>query len=176
MKINKKDFSGENNPFYGKKHTPEAIEKIKHARASFFRNGGTPNVFWKGKKFSKEHKEKLRVAKDGFIPWNKGIKNPRQNGVNNPNWKGGTTPINKLIRKSFEMEIWRKAVFERDNWTCVWCGAKNGNGKKVILNADHIKPFSKYPALRFAIDNGRTLCVDCHKKTNTFGGKIHRNI
>ena len=69
------------------------------------------------------------------------------------------------------MRLWRKSVFERDNYTCVWCGAKNGNGKAIILQADHIKPFADYPELRFAIDNGRTLCIDCHKKTNDYGWK-----
>jgi hypothetical protein len=85
------------------------------------------------------------------------------------NWKGGITPKNELIRKSQEYKLWRKAVFERDNYTCVWCKAKNGEGKAVFLQADHIKPFAFYPELRFAIDNGRTLCVPCHKTTDTYG-------
>lgn len=70
----------------------------------------------------------------------------------------------KRIRKSKEYKLWRKAVFERDDYTCIWCGQRGG-----YLNADHIKPFALFPELRFAIDNGRTLCVDCHKKTGTWG-------
>ncbi len=92
-------------------------------------------------------------------------------GDKHPNWKGGITSINQKIRHSLEFKLWRTAVFERDNYTCIWCGDKNGNGKAVILNADHIKPFYAYPELRFAIDNGRTLCISCHKTTDTYGCK-----
>jgi len=87
-------------------------------------------------------------------------------------WKGGITSVNAQIRQSLEYKLWRKAVFERDNYTCIWCKRKGGKypGKKrVILNADHIKPFADYPELRFAIDNGRTLCEDCHRTTDTWG-------
>lgn len=73
-------------------------------------------------------------------------------------------PENKIIRKSFEYKLWRESVFERDNYTCVECGTRGGE-----LNADHIKPFAYYHKLRFDINNGRTLCVACHRKTSTFG-------
>ena len=92
-------------------------------------------------------------------------------GEKNHFWKGGITPINRRIRSSREYKIWRIAVFERDNYTCIWCGAKNCEEQKVVLNADHIKPFAYYPELRFAIDNGRTLCEPCHKTTDTYGSK-----
>lgn len=88
---------------------------------------------------------------------------PRYSGDKHWNWKGGITPINHKIRQSKEYKLWRESVFERDDYTCVWCGAKGGK-----LNADHILPFAYYPELRFAIDNGRTLCVDCHKTTSNY--------
>lgn len=100
----------------------------------------------------------------------KGIKPPRPprealcRGSRHRWWKGGITPINEAIRKSLEYRLWRKAVFIRDNFTCVWCGKKD-----KTIQADHIKPFSLFPELRFAIDNGRTLCHNCHKKTDTYG-------
>lgn len=86
-------------------------------------------------------------------------------------WKGGITPLNKIIRNSSEYKLWREAVFKRDGYKCIWCGACCGMGRTVIFNADHIKPFSLFPELRFAIDNGRTLCVPCHRGTDTWGEK-----
>lgn len=106
----------------------------------------------------------------------KGIKPPRPpreslcRGSNHPWWKGGVTPINEAIRKSMEYRLWRKAVFIRDNFTCIWCGKKD-----KTIQADHIKPFSLFPELRFAIDNGRTLCHDCHKTTDTYGKNVWGN-
>jgi len=87
-------------------------------------------------------------------------------------WKGGITETNQIIRESSEYRQWREAVFKRDNYTCQDCGARTIPGKQVFLQADHIKPFSLFPELRFEISNGRTLCLDCHKLTDTYASKI----
>lgn len=87
-------------------------------------------------------------------------------GKNNHNWKGGVTSEYEKIRKSTIYKEWRKAVFERDNYTCIWCGQRGGN-----LNADRIKPFAFFPKLRFSIKNGRTLCEKCHRTTFIFTSK-----
>ena len=92
-------------------------------------------------------------------------------GITTDEWDGFKESVNQLIRKSEAMQSWRKSVFERDDYTCQHCGSRSGNGKKVILHADHIKPFATHIELRFDVDNGRTLCLDCHKKTDTYGGK-----
>src|SRR5262245_35639694 len=76
-------------------------------------------------------------------------------GANNSRWKGGITPANKRIRASEAYKAWRKAVFRRDNYTCIWCGQRGGK-----LQADHIKAFSQYPELRFDVENALTLCVE----------------
>lgn len=130
-----------------------------------------PVSFWKGKKFNKEHLNNLSKAKTGLsMPQFtfEHINNLRlaRLGEKNAAWKGGITPLNKKIRNSKEYDDWRIKVFKRDNYTCVECGSRG-----VTLNADHIKPFAYYPDLRLVIENGRTLCVPCHRKTDTFAGR-----
>jgi hypothetical protein len=85
-------------------------------------------------------------------------------GENHFRWRGGATSEGEKIRKSKEYIEWRTSVYTRDNFTCVFCGKVGGK-----LNADHIKPFSLYPELRLELSNGRTLCFNCHKKTDTYG-------
>lgn len=63
-----------------------------------------------------------------------------------------------LIRNSFEYKEWHRKVLERDWFTCQQCGYK---GKK--LNVHHIELFISTPDKRFDVDNGLTLCVDCHR-------------
>ena len=79
-------------------------------------------------------------------------------GKNHWNWKGGITPANQVQRNSKAAKAWRKSVFMRDNYTCALCGKVGGR-----LNAHHIKPWASYPELRFDINNGTTLCQDCHR-------------
>lgn len=80
----------------------------------------------------------------------------------------GKTDEHERVRKSKAYKDWRKAVFERDGYKCVECGSGG------YLHADHIKPFAAHSELRLDVNNGRTLCVPCHKKTPTFGRR-HRH-
>lgn len=145
----------------------------------------------KGRVFSEEHKAKLRKPKPPFTLEHKNNlskslrgRKPsietrkkyaeRHKGDKSHFWKGGLTQESRIIRGSIEYKLWRTSIFERDNYTCVWCGSRSGKGKAIVLHADHIKPFALFPELRFAIDNGRTLCIDCHKKTDTYLWKTRK--
>lgn len=153
---------GNLSPLKGVPRSPETKAKISLAT--------------KGKKRSEETKillSKLRKGKK--LPprskeWCENISKVKKGSGSNF-WKGGLTEINSTIRNSREYKLWRIAVFTRDNFTCVWCGAKSIKGNRINIHADHIKPFCNYPELRFAIDNGRTLCEPCHRKTDTWGIK-----
>jgi 5-methylcytosine-specific restriction endonuclease McrA len=86
----------------------------------------------------------------------------------------GLKQRHKLIRKWAVYKEWRRQVFERDDYTCQFCKARNGRGKEVFLEADHIIPFAKRPDLILSVANGRTLCRACHRKTKTWGGATRK--
>ena len=90
----------------------------------------------------------------------------RMYGENNHFWKGGINKENDTLRHRREYKEWRTAVYKRDNYTCQCCGVR---GKK--LNAHHINQFADYPELRYDINNGVTLCEDCHDSTKQ--GSFH---
>jgi hypothetical protein len=123
----------------------------------------------KGKKLSPEHIEKLRKSHLGKKPaplTPEGLRKLREirKGSKSNLWKGGLTDQNKILRSSSYWKEWRKAVYERDNYTCQECKIRGGK-----LHPHHIKPFAKFPELRFEISNGITLCEMCHRKTDSYG-------
>ena len=69
-------------------------------------------------------------------------------------------------KNSVKYKTWRRAIFERDDYTCQECGER---GCKIV--AHHIKGWAKYPKLRYEISNGIVLCTKCHKLTDNYGRK-----
>jgi 5-methylcytosine-specific restriction endonuclease McrA len=92
----------------------------------------------------------------------------RFSGAGTNFWRGGLTRENKRLRQEARYRSWRRAVFIRDAYTCQDCGLIGGR-----LHPHHVKPWAKYPTLRYSVANGRTLCAACHRKTDTYGNRQH---
>lgn len=52
---------------------------------------------------------------------------------------------------------WAKQVKERDNFTCQICSKAN-----VYLNSHHLNSWDTFIDERYDLDNGITLCYNCH--------------
>ena len=61
---------------------------------------------------------------------------------------------------------WSQQIMKRDNYTCQICNQHGGN-----LNAHHLNGWNAFPEQRFDLDNGVTLCVDCHKEFHKMYGR-----
>jgi hypothetical protein len=125
----------------GRRMSEEQKEKIRQSLSGRHPTEET-RVKLRGRIQSKEAREKNRIA---------------NSGANNARWKGGLMSARNIMEGSAEYKAWRKAVFERDNYTCYLCRTRGG-----YLHAHHILGFSKHPELRLIVSNGLTLCKPCH--------------
>jgi hypothetical protein len=88
----------------------------------------------------------------------------------------------KRIRNCKPYKNWRNDVYKKDMYTCVLCKTIDGQ-----MNIDHYpKTFmniikeNKIDTLGKALEcdtmwdvnNGRVLCLSCHKQTDTYGNKL----
>ena len=146
---------GKDHPNFGKHRTDEVRLAISE------RTRGEKNPFF-GKHHSEETKRKLaeRVVTDETrqkISDN----HADVNGCNNPAWKGGVSSWKAVLMKSQLYKNWRKAIFTRDHHTCQMCNDNTGGN----LQAHHIHPIRdhKNDLSMFDINNGITLCKQCHE-------------
>lgn len=117
----------------------------------------------KGKKWSKEHRIKLSLAK-----------------TKEKEFTGFRNKLVRQIRLLVEYVVWRRLVFERDNYTCQDCLQR---GK--YIEAHHIKPFHQILVEKniknleeakdcqelWMVSNGITYCRGCHIKNDKFIGR-----
>ena len=57
---------------------------------------------------------------------------------------------------------WSRSIKKLDNYMCKNCSSKKN------LNAHHIMPKIDFPELSLNLDNGITLCEDCHSEMHGF--------
>ena len=81
----------------------------------------------------------------------------RQRGIAFEEFEGFATTEQHMARNNTYYKEWVRNVFQRDNYACQCCGKRGGN-----LNAHHLYNFAEYEDLRYEVDNGVTLCPQCH--------------
>lgn len=72
-----------------------------------------------------------------------------------------------------EYPIWRKDVFERDNYTCQCCKKR---GSETFLNSHHLNGYNWDKEHRTSKLNGITLCKKCHNEFHSIHGKGNNTI
>lgn len=89
-------------------------------------------------------------------------------GENNPNYRHDLSEEERVLRRSIlgeQYHQWRVTVFIRDKNTCDCCGYK---GKEI--NAHHLDGYNWCKEKRVDVNNGVTLCEECHKKFHKIYG------
>lgn len=113
-----------------------------------------------------EHRKNMSLAKLGkaHILSEEGKQSFRakMKGANNPKWIKDRTKLVKSEKKHLDGRYreWMKSVKNRDNWTCRIADVKC-NGR---LEAHHILRWSKFPKLRYEVNNGIALCAFHHPR------------
>ena len=173
-------------PLLGRKQTPEHIQKRVESfkQSAFYQTMGQwsteQNKARKGTKLSEEHKQKIAKAMKGKrnslgrvqpLEFRQHLSKLWKDNPNHNHWVDGKGAERHSAREKdmsrLEYRLWREAVFQRDNWTCVRCQQVGGT-----LQADHIKLYSTHPDLRYEPTNGRTLCKPCHVSRNKWDNEV----
>ena len=119
-----------------------SLDRVMYCSTSCAKKGKpSPN---KGKIASLKTRRKQSLAKYGF------------RGEKHWNWKGGSS-MYKTMRGRIDWKNWREKVFEKDNYTCQLCGKRN-----LEIHPHHFIGLTYKPELAYKIDNGITVCKNCH--------------
>ena len=91
-------------------------------------------------------------------------------GENSCMWNPNLTEDDRIHNRILpENKIWIRNIFIRDNYVCQICGKTN-----TTLNAHHLDGYHWCKEKRYDIENGISLCTDCHKEFHKlFGNKYN---
>lgn len=167
----------------GKHPSEETKNKLREIlKIKGFQKGHIP---WsKGKQgiHSEATLEKIRQSKIGN-------NNPMygKRGKDCPNWKGRecATALQVRIKNSAKYREWRNEVLKRDNHICQNCNyteveleIHHKNEIALILLLNDITTFEQAMVCSelWDINNGETLCKDCHNLTKRGQATLERNL
>lgn len=95
-------------------------------------------------------------------------------GENNPNYKESIENDERVKNRTYTgYKEWRMKVFKRDGFNCLKCGTNSTRDNKLV--AHHILNHYSHPELRIDVDNGATLCSECHWEFHRIYGTLYNN-
>lgn len=176
--------------------TKNREDRIKYNKELYVKNRNERLVYMK--KYQSGHREeRLKYGRDYNKDHYDYVKKGYPKGENHCCWKGGISPLEKMIRGLPEYRKWRISIFKKYHYTCVQC-IKRG---RVSLEAHHNKkPFAemfheflekydqfspiedKETLVRLAIkykpfwnlNNGEPMCKKCHDEIHKLRSKLAR--
>lgn len=136
-----------------------------------YRSGKKDSRFCKScwvENFVEVGRESLR--KYNAVPENNFWYGKQRLGEENPNYKPEKTDEEREKGRILPgYKEWQRLVFERDHYICQCCGYSKGG----ILRAHHMDSYDWCKDKRTDVDNGVTLCDNCHRLFHSefgFGG------
>ena len=111
----------------------KAINKNWSCRSCAQPKDAKHSYYWKNKTFSEEHRRNISIS------------------------RGGSGTILQFCQN--RLITWSKQVRERDEYVCQHC---HYDGLPHEMDAHHIVPKAKFPRYAYDLDNGITLCRECH--------------
>ena len=136
-------------------HRKKISDTLKEKyQKGYLKSSFTTMRYWLGRKHTfknpEERSRKISEARKKYFqihkPWN---------------WKEDRSLLKKQNRRNDPAYVdWRKRVWLRDNFKC----RINNSDCSGRIEAHHILGWSKYPELRYEINNGITLCQAHHPR------------
>lgn len=141
----RKSTKGRPSPFKNQQHGAESRQKMSEAAKKRPSNRT-------GKRHTEEVRRKISEV----------TRERTARGEQHYAYSHGQHQRDREDRRSVEYKHWRDAVYARDEYTCQHCGDGQGGN----LQAHHIKSYADFPELRYTIENGVTLCRNCHERVH----------
>lgn len=148
-----------------KKQSISAIKRfqnpLERKKLSEYRKGKKDTEYTKKLKSEARKREWMEGKRKGYKQSKEQIEKRVRRGENHYNWQDGITDKYRSIRRQKAYWEWRMVVWKRDNFKCQMPDCV---GNKRKLNAHHIITLKENENLKYDINNGITLCEDCHNK------------
>lgn len=118
--------------------------------------------------YCKVHNEKIYATwnniSKGKMCYKCGIE--KRSGENHPKWNPNITDEERKIKRNYhEYSEWRSEVYKRDGYACICCKTKG------CIEAHHLNGYNWDREHRTDINNGVTLCEDCHNEFHNIYGR-----